>query len=74
MRQGAEDECGGAEGDVVRGNQGDRLSVNAHGGSPLVVGGGERELERRVSLNEGAEFMAGVAAGAEDTHWYFIHH
>ena len=73
MRERAEDERRAAERRVVGGDERDLAPGDAGALAAALVGGGERQLERRVAEGEGAELAAGVPARAEDAYRNFMH-
>jgi hypothetical protein len=73
VRESAEHELGARERGVFRSYIRDVPTGNARGQPPLFVRGCERQLEPWMAMDKRTELAANVAAGPENSHWYFIH-
>ena len=73
MRQRTEHQLDILETRVFGRDERDVAAAETGGRAALVVRGGEREVEVRMPLNEGAELAAGITARSEHAHWDFIH-
>ena len=73
MRQRAEDELALPQIRVLGCDELQIATGDAHGGAPLVVRRGERQLQIRVAPNESTELSARVPAGAENSNWNLVH-
>ena len=73
MRQRAEDQLRITERRVLNRDKSDVASHDAHCLAALLVRRCERQAQRRMRVNESTELAAGISAGPEHPHWYFIH-
>lgn len=73
MRQRREDQLRFLERCIVGGNKGDVASAEARTLPAALIRCCEREVERGVTRYQCAKLAAGVSAGPEHSHWYFIH-
>ena len=73
MRERANYALRAGQGGVLRGAISDVPPGDTRSGTTLLVRGRERQRQPWVPIDERAEFAAGISAGPENSHWYFIH-